>query len=107
MTTQLIAADFLARRQRAFLWDSPRVGKTGAAVIAADYIGARSALVVTTASGRGVWRRAFPAWQTIPRRVRVLGSDPEGSTDVWRCLLGHAVVDSPRHSPAPRSDHPR
>ena len=82
MTTQLIAADFLARRQRAFLWDSPRVGKTGAAVIAADYIGARSALVVTTASGRGVWRRAFPAWQTIPRRVRVLGSDPEGSTDV-------------------------
>ena len=82
MTTQLIAADFLARRQRAFLWDSPRVGKTGAAVIAADYIGVRSALVVTTASGRGVWRRAFPAWQTIPRRVRVLGSDPEGSTDV-------------------------
>ena len=82
MTTQIVAADFLARRQRAFLWDSPRVGKTGAAVIAADYIGVRSALVVTTASGRGVWRRAFPAWQTIPRRVRVLGSDPEGSTDV-------------------------
>ena len=82
MLTQLSGADFLARRQRAFLWDSPRTGKSGAAIIAADYVGARSVLVVTTASGRGVWRRAFPAWQTIPRRVRVLGSDPEGSTDV-------------------------
>jgi hypothetical protein len=82
MPTQIVAADFLARRRRAFLWDAPRVGKTGSAIMAADYVGARSILVVTTASGRGVWRRAFPAWQATPRRVRVLGSDPEGSTDV-------------------------
>jgi hypothetical protein len=82
MPTQIVAADFLARRQRAFLWDAPRVGKTGAAILAADYILARSILVVTTASGRGVWRRAFPAWQSIPRRVRVIGADPDAPADV-------------------------
>jgi SWI/SNF-related matrix-associated actin-dependent regulator of chromatin subfamily A-like protein 1 len=33
--------------------------------------------VVTTASGRGVWRRAFPAWSHFSREVRVLGVDAE------------------------------
>lgn len=82
MPTQISGAHFLASRQRAFLWDQPRVGKTGATIIAADLILARTILVITTASGRGVWRQAFPAWSAIPRRVRVLGSDPSGKTDV-------------------------
>lgn len=82
MPTQIQGAEFLAKRRRAFLWDSPRVGKTGAAIMAADLILARSILVITTASGRGVWRQAFPAWSALPRRVRVLGSDPSGKTDV-------------------------
>jgi SWI/SNF-related matrix-associated actin-dependent regulator 1 of chromatin subfamily A len=82
MPTQLSGAAWLAPRRRAFLWDSPRVGKTGAVVMAADYILAKRILVVTTASGRGVWRRAFPAWRAIDRRVRVIGADPEGPADV-------------------------
>ena len=31
--------------------------------------------MITTASGRGVWRRAFPAWSVFDRKVRVLGVD--------------------------------
>jgi SNF2 family DNA or RNA helicase len=33
---------------------------------------ARSILVVTTASGRSVWQRAFPQWSHFPRNVQVL-----------------------------------
>ena len=75
MPTQISGAQFLAARRRAFLWDQARVGKTGAAIIAADYILARTILVVTTASGRGVWRKAFPAWSALGRTVKVLGVD--------------------------------
>jgi SWI/SNF-related matrix-associated actin-dependent regulator 1 of chromatin subfamily A len=59
-----------------------QTGKTGTAILAADLVLAKTILVVTTASGRGVWRAAFPAWSAIPRVVRVLGSDPSGQTDV-------------------------
>ncbi|HTP77733.1 MAG TPA: helicase-related protein [Rhizomicrobium sp.] len=62
MPTQLSGAEFLAARKRAFLWDEPRVGKTGAAILAAKKIGAQKILVVTTPSGCGVWARAFPEW---------------------------------------------
>ena len=82
MPTQLDGARFLAARQRAFMWDEPRVGKTGASILAADMIGAKTILVITTASGRGVWRRAFAQWSTVNRQVRVLDSDPKGQTDV-------------------------
>lgn len=53
------------------LADEPRVGKTGAAIMGADLIFARSILVVTTASGRSVWARAFPQWSAFPRVVQV------------------------------------
>lgn len=48
--------------------------------MAADKISARTILVLTTASGRAVWRRAFRDWQTIERTVGVLGVDrnPDG-----------------------------
>jgi SWI/SNF-related matrix-associated actin-dependent regulator 1 of chromatin subfamily A len=71
LPTQLSGAKFLASRRTALLADSPRVGKTGAAIMAADYIFARSILVVTTASGRSVWRRAFEAWSNFGRSVQV------------------------------------
>jgi len=58
------------------------VGKTGATIIAADYVMARQILVVTTASGRGVWRKAFPAWSRMDRSIRVLGVDRAGDADV-------------------------
>lgn len=82
MPTQLEDAQFLAARRRAFCFSAPRTGKTGTAIMAADLIGARKILVVTTASGRGVWRKAFADWSVIDRQVRVLDSDPKGTTDV-------------------------
>lgn len=79
METQISGAEFLARRRRAFLWDQPRVGKTGAAILAADLVLAWKILVVTTASGRGVWRRAFPAWSVFDRKIAVIGIDKVNS----------------------------
>lgn len=72
LPTQLSGAKFLADRKTALLADQPRVGKTGAAIIGADYIMARTILVVTTASGRNVWKRAFPQWSEFDRVVQVL-----------------------------------
>ena len=59
---QIAGAKFLADRKTALLADAPRVGKTGAAIIAADYTLAQRILVITTASGRPVWRRGFADW---------------------------------------------
>ncbi len=72
LPTQLSGALFLAGRKTALLADAPRVGKTGAAIIAADYVFARTILVVTTASGRSVWRRGFDTWSTFGRRLHVM-----------------------------------
>ena len=66
---QLTGALFLANRDRALLADQPRVGKTGSALLAADYIFARSILIVTTVSGLAVWRKAIPEWSGFPRKV--------------------------------------
>jgi SWI/SNF-related matrix-associated actin-dependent regulator 1 of chromatin subfamily A len=83
MPTQLAGAEFLAARRRALLADSPRVGKTGAAILAADKIQAKRILVVTTASGRPVWRAAFASWSTVGRSVSVFGVDaPPHNSDV-------------------------
>ena len=68
---QLAGAQFLAERRFAILADAPRVGKTGAAIIAADYIMARSILVVTTASGRAVWRKGFADWSAIHTDAKI------------------------------------
>lgn len=72
LPTQLSGAKFLAERKTALLADAPRVGKTGAAIMGADYIFARTILVVTTASGRSVWRRGFDTWSVFPRNIQVL-----------------------------------
>lgn len=72
MPTQLSGAAFLANRNAALLADEPRCGKTGAAIIAADYILARHILVITTASGRSVWKRGFDTWSKIDRRLQIL-----------------------------------
>lgn len=79
---QLAGARWLADKQRAFLFWSPRTGKTGAAIMAADLRLARKILVLTTASGRGVWRKAFSSWSNFPRTVRVFGVDPPHECDV-------------------------
>jgi SWI/SNF-related matrix-associated actin-dependent regulator 1 of chromatin subfamily A len=69
---QLVGAQFLAERPTALLADEPRVGKTGAAIAAADMVWARRILVVTTASGRPVWAKAFRDWSAFGRSVQTL-----------------------------------
>lgn len=70
---QKSGAAFLAERQFAILADEPRVGKTGSSITAADMIGARTIAVVTTASGRPVWRKGFNDWSMFGRSMQVLG----------------------------------
>ncbi len=71
MPHQIEGARFLAERDVALLADEPRVGKTAAAIIAADFVLAQRVLVVTTASARANWGREIRDWQSIPRRVYV------------------------------------
>lgn len=75
--TQIEGATFLASRQSALLADEPRVGKTGAAIIGADLELAEKVLVITTASGRLVWKYGFRDWSPFNRDVQVIskGSD--------------------------------
>lgn len=94
LPTQLSGARFLANRQSALLADEPRVGKTGAAIIAADLIFAQTILVVTTASGRAVWQAAFKDWQAVPRSV---GLAPD-IADVTICSWAGAVQPAIRAS---------
>lgn len=78
--SQISGAVFLAGKASALLADEPRVGKTGAAIMACDLTLAQSILVVTTASGRAVWRRAFGDWSQFPRTVSVLTKDTDPAT---------------------------
>lgn len=68
---QITGANFLSDRNYALLADAPRVGKTGAAIMAADDIFASRVLVITTASGRPVWVRGFKDWSgfDLPTRA--------------------------------------
>jgi SNF2 family DNA or RNA helicase len=75
MPTQLVGAEFLAARRRALLADEPRVGKTGASILAAQKTGAKTILVVTTASGCAVWRKAFADWWPDREPAKIYGID--------------------------------
>jgi len=86
MPTQMSGAKFLAARHRALLADEPRVGKTGAAIIAADMILANTIDVVTTASGRAVWRRGFHTWSKLGRSIGIVGVDKNAETCDIRIL---------------------
>jgi len=68
---QIAGARFLSDRNYALLADSPRVGKTGTAIMAADDVFASRVLVITTASGRPVWVRGFKDWSIydLPTRA--------------------------------------
>lgn len=66
---QVAGAEFLAARNYGLLADAPRVGKTGAAILAADKAGYRRILNITTASGRPVWTRAWAQWSDAGRSV--------------------------------------
>lgn len=94
LPTQLSGADFLASRQHALLADSPRVGKTGAAIIAADYVLAQTILVITTASGRGVWQAGFKAWSVLDRDVQIALPTSTVKADV--VIVGWPTVSNPK-----------
>lgn len=92
---QIAGARFLAARTFAVLADEPRVGKTGAAIMAADMALAENVLVVTTASGRPVWRRGFEDWQSFPRRIEVAAPKKLPSEHAQAVIVGWPTVANP------------
>lgn len=97
LPTQLSGALFLANNSNALLADEPRVGKTGAAIIAADYNLDVDILIVTTASGRPVWRRAIKEWTVFPRKVRVLSQPPRADERLdGVTIVGWPQIAEPR-----------
>lgn len=96
LPTQITGAKFLADRKTALLADEPRCGKTGAAIIGADYIFARRILVVTTASGRSVWQRAFPTWSVFPRKIQVVSTTKPMKADVDVAIVGWGGIRNPK-----------
>lgn len=92
--TQVIGAKFLASRRYALLADAPRAGKTGAAIMAADFIAAENILVITTASGRGVWKAGFPTWSSFDRKVQVLTGGAKLAADTNVAIVGWGGLTS-------------
>lgn len=87
LPTQLSGALFLASHNAALLADEPRVGKTGAAIIAADYILAHRILVVTTKSGCSVWKRGLAEWSKFGRVSQVLTPSASRLKDGVTCAI--------------------
>lgn len=97
---QIEGATFLAQRASALLADDPRVGKTGAAIMACDFVFARRILVVTTATGRPNWAREFREWSAFPRRTQVVYRESEkiaADADVvvigWQAVAGEKLLE--------------
>lgn len=96
LPTQLSGALFLAQRQAALLADAPRVGKTGAAILGADYILARRILVVTTASGRAVWMKGFADWSPFCRSAAIVTPATAARFDADVAIVGWPSVADPK-----------
>lgn len=70
---------------------------TGAALLAADRIQARTIDIVTTASGRGVWRRSIPLWALGRGSIGVLGVDRDAAhKDIQIRSWAHAAKNPPK-----------
>jgi SWI/SNF-related matrix-associated actin-dependent regulator of chromatin subfamily A-like protein 1 len=100
MPHQIEGAKFLASRNAALLADEPRVGKTGAAITACDFIFARKILVVTKSSARGQWGREFREWG-FPRKIQVIYSgkdkvDPSADVVIvgWGMVFDHRLLNA-------------
>lgn len=92
---QIEGASFLASRSSALLADEPRVGKTGTAIMAADFNLEEKLLVITTASGRPVWKKAFKDWSPFDRDVQVIskGTDKLKSASA---IVGWGGITNPQ-----------
>lgn len=74
---QIAGRDFLAARTRALLGDEMRVGKTPQAILAAEKVGAKKALVVCPAIAVPHWHREWRKWwpgEVLPK-IEVLSYD--------------------------------
>jgi SWI/SNF-related matrix-associated actin-dependent regulator 1 of chromatin subfamily A len=95
--TQIEGARWLSSQRNALLADEPRVGKTGTAIMALDDNFDDNVLIVTTASGRPVWRRALRDWTSFERNVRVVGwpelNNPKVLADLLRQKWDRLVLD--------------
>lgn len=74
---QIEGAAFLAQRRAAALFDEPGVGKTAQAIVACDMVGAKSVLVVTTASARANWLNEFDMWSLWGRSAAAVYTTDE------------------------------
>lgn len=92
---QIEGALFLAFNPRGMLADEPRVGKTGASIIAADLAKANTVLVITTASGRAVWQRAFDTWSDRERSVQIIDSKRPLKSTTQVAIAGWAGLTNP------------
>ena len=93
---QIVGAQFLAGRVFAILADAPRVGKTGAAIMAADMALADSVLVVTTASGRAVWRKGFADWTVFDRPIQIVTPKDQLALATKVAITGWPNVADPK-----------
>jgi SWI/SNF-related matrix-associated actin-dependent regulator 1 of chromatin subfamily A len=57
---------------------------------------ARSILVVTTKSGRSVWKRAFPLWSVFPRTIQVATPKDTISPDADVVIISWGSVADPK-----------
>ena len=90
---QVSGAAFLAKSgTSALLGDEPRVGKTGAAIMAADQLGIDLILVITTASGRSVWKKAYSDWSP-GRKAAIFTGGKVPAADVL--IIGWAMLQRP------------
>lgn len=92
--TQISGAAFLADRSRALLADEPRCGKTGASILAADLTLSENILVVTTSSGRPVWKRAFAEWSRLGRSVEIVSGARQATSQV--AIVGWGMLANPQ-----------
>ena len=89
---QTIGAEFLADRRVALLADEPRVGKTGAAILATDDTLASRVLIVTTASGRPVWVRGFRDWSAFDTPTRAVYGELGGLDGDLRLIVSWSEI---------------
>jgi SWI/SNF-related matrix-associated actin-dependent regulator of chromatin subfamily A-like protein 1 len=93
---QVSGAKFLSDRWFAILADAPRVGKTGAAIMAADRVSARNILVVTTASGRAVWKKGFADWSPLDRKTQIATPKDRIDPEARVVIVGWPSIADPK-----------
>ena len=92
MPHQERAADFLAQRGFAGLWDDPGLGKTASTVRGADRAGARKILVICPGVVKVHWSLEFLRWQQIERPVTVVEGFLKAPPGDGVTIISHACV---------------